>query len=327
MAGSVILVPLDFTEVNKSMVKIADEWAQRAGDTLYFLHVVDDLTNRQIVSDVENVFGTRDALVVENLKEQIEEFIYPLHVRSPYQCMIRQGKVYLEILEAYKEYNARLITMAAHEHTILGRMFMGSNTDYVLHHSTCPVYVHKENSNWENKIIVPVDYTEVNKSVIQMANEWALHTNAELYFIYVSEINVHSIHDPTAGEMVFSGQSISLNEDEEERLYKIISGEESQLNDFITSQQVTAKFKLFQEFGKPYLKIMELQQEERAGLIIMAAHSHTLSERMFIGSNSDYLLHHAHCPIYIHKDINIDRTYPSLHTQTTNQEIDSTLYL
>ena len=53
-----ILVPIDFSEINKPMVQIADEWAQRTGARLFFLHVVPDLTYRYINPDIQNVFHT-----------------------------------------------------------------------------------------------------------------------------------------------------------------------------------------------------------------------------------------------------------------------------
>ena len=79
-----------------------------------------------------------------------------------------------------------LIIMAAHSHTVLDRYFLGSNTDYVVHHCHCPVYVHKQHTGtFSNKIIVPLDYTEVNKPVVKYADDWAQRTGAELYFIHV----------------------------------------------------------------------------------------------------------------------------------------------
>ncbi|MDP6179228.1 MAG: universal stress protein, partial [Desulfatiglandales bacterium] len=71
---------------------------------------------------------------------------------------------------------------------------------------------------------------------------------------------------------------------------------------YIASCEVKSEYRPVFEFGKPYLKIQELQQETNAGLIMMAAHSHTLLNRLFVGSNTDYLLNHAPCPMYVYKE-------------------------
>ena len=33
--------------------------------------------------------------------------------------------------------------LAGHDHTVAGRIFLGSNTDYLLHHVDVPMYVFK----------------------------------------------------------------------------------------------------------------------------------------------------------------------------------------
>ncbi len=43
-----------------------------------------------------------------------------------------------------------LIMIAGHDHSVAGRIFHGSNTDYLLHHVNIPIYVHKEPRIREN---------------------------------------------------------------------------------------------------------------------------------------------------------------------------------
>jgi len=51
---------------------------------------------------------------------------------------------YLRLLEYQQDTNAMLIMIAGHDHSVAGRIFLGSNTDYLLHHVNIPIYVHKE---------------------------------------------------------------------------------------------------------------------------------------------------------------------------------------
>ena len=141
-----ILVPIDFSEINKELVTIADEWAQRTHAQLYFLHVVPDFTYRFIDPDVQNVFGTNNDIIIAEIQERIESFVKEQGVKSPHECLVREGKANTEIVEVQKELNIDQIIIAAHDHTAVGRLFVGSNTDFVLHHVHCPVYVYKNHA-------------------------------------------------------------------------------------------------------------------------------------------------------------------------------------
>ncbi|MCB1121047.1 MAG: universal stress protein [Verrucomicrobiae bacterium] len=138
-----ILIPIDFTEVNKPLVRMADTWAQRTGAKLYFLHVVSDLTYRFIDTSIQNVFHTNDEKIKEVIWKHMESFIAEQQVTAPHTCLIREGKAYREIVKVQKELDIDLIIIAAHDHTVVDRFFIGSNTDYVLHHVHCPVFVYK----------------------------------------------------------------------------------------------------------------------------------------------------------------------------------------
>ena len=136
-----ILVPIDFTPINQPMVRMADAWAKRTGAILYFLHAVPDLTYRFIDPNVQNVFGTNDDKIIARIREHMQQFLSESGVTYPHENLVRQGKAYQEILAVQKEHAIDLIIMAAHDHTRAERLFLGSNTDYVLHHARCSVYV------------------------------------------------------------------------------------------------------------------------------------------------------------------------------------------
>ena len=78
-------------------------------------------------------------------------------MKSKYEVLFRVGKPYPKILEMEEELNPLMILMAAHDHTVLERLFLGSNTDHILHHGHTPVMVYKGLSEeMENKILVPM---------------------------------------------------------------------------------------------------------------------------------------------------------------------------
>jgi len=142
-----ILVPIDLSDINRPMVRIADAWAKRTGAALVFLYVVPDLSDRVIgpaaIQNTLNVFHTHDKEVVRRVSDQVEKFLDEQAVTSRHETLIRQGKPYSQVLEVAREYAVDLIIMAAHDHTVAERALLGSNTDRVLHHAHCPVYVYR----------------------------------------------------------------------------------------------------------------------------------------------------------------------------------------
>ncbi len=282
-----ILVPLDRSRITEEVIGIADGWAQRTDAKLTFLHVDPSI-------NVES----------DHLMDILETYLKRRDLKPEYRTLLKYGHAGMKILEAAQEIRPDILIMGAHSHGLLGRLFLGSTTDYVLHHCPFPVYVHKKAKDvYSNQIIVPVDYSDVNRTVIKIADEWALRTKAELHFLHVNEMpeyggNFYAMETGFYQHGDDKDVSAIDNAEHSEDLSKV----EQNLVDFLSELQVTAKYKATVAYGKPYLKILEMQRETQAMLIMMAAHSHTFLGRVFLGSNTDYLLHHARCPMYVYKE-------------------------
>lgn len=283
-----ILVALDNSEISKELARVADAWAQQIDAELHFLHV-----------------GRADDVHESQQNRLFNEYLASMDITAEYQCKYRVGTSYREILEEEKTIQPDLIVMGAHQHTMLGRLFLGGNTKYVLHHCESPVYIYKQQKLFfENKIVVPIDYSDINKPVIRLADEWAQRIGAELYFIRVDE-SQQSYYDPAgiakespAGAKGF----VEAFENKEEKTKEGVERKEAKLREYIASQNIRAPYQTVQKFGEAYLRILGLQEYINAGLIMMAAHSHTLLDRLIAGSTTDYLMHHAACPMYIYKE-------------------------
>ena len=232
---------------------------------------------------------------------ELSEFLKRLDLKSKYSINIRSGVIYSQIIEEEQAYQPDLIMMAAHSHTTLARLFLGSNTDYVVHHSINPVFVYRRKDQQEKtSIIVPLDYSEINKEVIKFADKWANRTNARINFIHVS---------PAPNDVRFSGDYVWIkeaapaddNRRTDDRIRNVSLEEKQRLESYIEKQNITAKYNTIIKFGKPYQEILNFQKEINAKWIMIATHSHTLLNRIFIGSNTDYLLHHSDATMYIYK--------------------------
>jgi len=187
---------------------------------------------------------------------------------------------------------ADLVIMAAHSHTMLGRLFLGSNTDYVVHHVHCPIYVHRQTKSDLAKIVlVPLDFSEANRTVVEKAVAWAERTESEIHFVHVMTPIDYSYYGAEASWGMGKAE-LEVTEDQ---------GLEA-MEKFLSPMQITVPVKQVVLFGSAsYLRILEYQKEIRAGILMLAGHDHTVAGRIFLGSNTDYLLHHVDVPMYVFK--------------------------
>ena len=105
-----LLVPLDNTEVSEKMIREADAWAAHLGSRVSFLHVINP--NYSWGEEKKPLF-----------EERFEKAIHSCEVKSKYEVLFRVGKPYPKILEMEEELKPLMILMAAHDHTVLERLF------------------------------------------------------------------------------------------------------------------------------------------------------------------------------------------------------------
>jgi len=292
-----ILVPFDNSVVSRDIIRIADDWATRINGELYFLHAS------------PKTFFSSSKIQPWQREQKLKGFIESLKVKSKYQVLTPIGKPYQKIIEEERRIHADLIIMAAHSHTTVARALLGSNTDFVVHRAGCPVYVYKKHTEeLEKHIIVPIDFSEINKVVAKEADEWAKQSGSKLTFIHIgaaSEIAHYNYEfnrtfDDSEDEKGWGedADSWSWDKGEQERKNKEVT---ESLKEFIAELGIESEHEQIIDFGKPTRKILDLQQKLKANLIMMAAHNHTSLERVLVGSKTDFLLHNIDCPMYVHK--------------------------
>jgi len=75
---------------------------------------------------------------------RMKEFLDNIPLRSDYETVIKVGTPKDEILALQKETKAKLMVLAPHSHTVIGRFLLGSTTDYLLNHAPCSMYIYIE---------------------------------------------------------------------------------------------------------------------------------------------------------------------------------------
>ncbi len=296
-----ILIPITAEEVNKAVVRRADMWGERTGAELRFLYV------RRQVDQTDGVFSLGGMSADSEKKreedyERMERFLEGLDIKSQYGITVRRGAVSSQIVEEERSYKPDLIIFAALSDTIIARLFLDSRTDYSVHHSNCPIFIYKSTMQQENnRILVPVDYGEIDRKVAAIADEWAKRTKSQLYFLHVA---------PLPENAQFSGQHVWIEDrsgSREERrkgsrVRNLSLEERRRLESFLQSVGIVSEYETVVEFGEVNLKILEVQNRLRSNLMALSTHIQATGSHTFIGGNTDYLLHYTDCSIYLYKE-------------------------
>ena len=117
------------------------------------------------------------------------------------------------------------------------------------------VYKQPQKSMNENRAVVPIDYSPVSNEVIMKAEEWSLVHDVELFFLYVQET------PEMMNVSVLVGGYYSTSLDYESRLRhstKQVEELEQQLRQRVRENHVKSPNQIHIDFGKPYVKILEL---------------------------------------------------------------------
>ena len=151
-----ILVPLDGSEHSSRALDIAVQVARKFGSTVMLIHVYSITAGTimmpepttlsppgvPVVSSVEISKMTETAKKVgQRILEDGEQKAKAENV--PIEKILEEGHVVQEIIRVAKEKNCDLIVIGARGVSHIRELLLGSVTDGVIHHASCPVLVVK----------------------------------------------------------------------------------------------------------------------------------------------------------------------------------------
>jgi nucleotide-binding universal stress UspA family protein len=296
-----ILIPITLEDVNKVVILRADQWGQRTGAELRFLYVRRPIDQ----SDGEFSLGGMTANTEKKKMQDYEDahaFIEKLDIQSKYSISIRMGAVGSQINSEEKSYKPDLIIFGALNDNLIARLFLDSKTDYSIHHSNCSIFVYKSTMQLENnQILVPVDYSDINRHTIAVVDAWAVRIRSHVTFLHVA---------PVPENAKFSGQFVWVeeqNDDEGEkrsqnRVRNVSLEERQRLESFLASLKLKSQHEFMVKFGEVNVKILEVQNKLDANLLALSTKAQIDSDHAYIGSNTDYLLNYTDCSIFLYKE-------------------------
>jgi nucleotide-binding universal stress UspA family protein len=203
------------------------------------------------------------------------------------QAHLREGSTYEEIVAFAEEIEAGLIAVGSRGRGRIRRLLMGSISDALVRHATCPVVVVR----WKPvvfpaKILLATDASEEATLAFQNAADLSARTGSELHVIHVGEVPL--VYHPER-----HGYGAEYEEHEREARQLLEAQVERIKGAGVTVAQAHLRM------GRADEEIVVLAEELGADLVAMGSRGWGGVRRGLMGSISDSVVRHAHCPVLI----------------------------
>ena len=137
-----ILVPVDFSPCSKKALAYAVAFARQFKATVTLLYVVDlQIAGADMDIDLPQARNSLRLGGERQLGKLARETIGRQAVAD---TLVRTGQPFAEIVEAARARKVDLIIMATHGYSAISRFFIGSTTERVVRHASCPVLIVRE---------------------------------------------------------------------------------------------------------------------------------------------------------------------------------------
>ena len=136
-----ILVPVDFSAPSRKALAYAVSFAEHFGAKLTLLNVVEPVATPDFMASFP--IAMEEDKVRAGCKAQLDRLIEQeaIDPKRVERTLVRQGRSFHEITEAARTLNMDLIIMSTHGYTGLKHALLGSTTERVVRHASCPVLV------------------------------------------------------------------------------------------------------------------------------------------------------------------------------------------
>ena len=288
-----ILLATDGSEDAQLAATTAWKLADVTNSELHVLHVG---PTTLIPYDPSFPEGTEQARAKREAEKLLDEQVKRLESAggSVAQSHLRMGGATEEIVALGEEMEAGLIVVGSRGRGGLRRALMGSVSDAVVRYAHCPVLVVRGEDVGpivsSKKVLLATDGSEEAELASEAAVELAGATGSELHIITVggtyhpgAVVKVDpSLLEATLRELERAARGLL---DEQVKKIKESGGTISEAH--------------VEMGGAPDQQIVALGEEIEAGLIVMGSRGLGGMRRTLLGSISDSVVRHAHCPVLV----------------------------
>ena len=219
------------------------------------------------------------------------------------QAHLRVGTAAREIVALAEEIGAGLIVMGSRGLGGVRRALMGSVSLSTVHHAHCSVLVvrgsgHQEEERYvPGRILLAYDGSKEASAAAKVAAEITNATGSQLHLLHVvanepypsPPFDYVSYEEPE----VWEAWEDSLERDEEQAR-SFVEGQAQRME-----AQGAKVAEAHLSFGKPEEEIVKLAEGLNAGLVVVGNRGRGRIRRALMGSVSDSVVRHAHCPVMV----------------------------
>jgi nucleotide-binding universal stress UspA family protein len=135
------------------------------------------------------------------------------------------------------------------------------------------------------RILAPTDYSDLSVAGLKQAFETAHETGAELIVLHVIDMG-----EDWFGKAKNFAPARTLMAEQKEFLDKFLR---EKFGEFMNLVEVHQRV----ELGTAHLNIAEMAEREAVDMIMMSTHGRTGLDHILLGSVTEKVIAHAHCPV------------------------------
>lgn len=288
-----ILVPTDLSSIADAALDFAIELARRTSATVEVLTVL-GLMEGDAFSPVHYSpeASARHRSSLELLREALSDLI-ARHDTSDIRLAssVHKGQPLPTILKTAERIDADLLVVATHDRSRIQRLLAGSSAEELVRRASCSVLVVHEADRTSpsaiERILVPVDLSDVSKDLLQYAHLVAQSFGAQLDVVHVVE--PFPLLDAFSGAMTIRDMVPDFKKQSAAAVEKLIAG----------ADLGSEKRRVFVEEGHAAACIIDRASSEQSDLVVLGKQGRSAIERFFIGSVTERIVRHAPCPVLV----------------------------
>jgi nucleotide-binding universal stress UspA family protein len=289
-----VLVPTDFSDESHKALRYGAALVRKLRANLHVVHVSETdyaLPGPALPGTNPLTSETEEA---RSLKQKLESAIGE---SLPVTFHGRTGRAFDQIVRLAREMEAGLIVMSTHGRTGLKRMFLGSNAERVVQHSSSPVLVVRRSGEQLvqegqplriEKILVPTDFSASSRETLNFAREFGRSFGARLVLF-------HAFHVPE----VTTSDRVGLHNVPPTPETARLAAEEQMRQFAVGFDSGGVDFATVITMGKATDEICRYAEQQRIDLIITSTHGRTGLMHVLIGSVAEHVVRHAHSPVLV----------------------------
>jgi universal stress protein A len=134
-----ILVPIDFSDCSLHALSFALGFAEHFRAHLVLFHVVEATMHSGNLTGMSASFDEANQNLVATARERLEDLVRRYRTGMEVETLVRIGHAHSEITDTANALGSDLIIIATHGYSGFKPALLGSTTEKIIRHASCPV--------------------------------------------------------------------------------------------------------------------------------------------------------------------------------------------